>query len=154
MPIRHPLDLVSHWRLQAPVEPVWAALADPGGWSRWWPQVRQVRTLREGGADGVGRVCRITWTTRLPVHLEIEVEAIERVHHQRLRGRTRGPLDGEDLWLLRSEGGVTHLTHVWRVHLVRPWMRWLAPLIRWRHARVMRAGERGLQRQLQTPPRA
>lgn len=30
-------DLVSHWHLDAPVERVWAALADPAGWPGWWP---------------------------------------------------------------------------------------------------------------------
>lgn len=145
-------DLVSHWRLEAPVERVWAALADPAGWPAWWPYVQQVRTLREGGADGVGSVRRIDWSTRLPYRIVIDVEAVESVRHQRLRGRSRGQLDGEGLWLLRAEDGYTDVTYVWRVRLVRPWMRWLAPLLsrvfRWNHDGVMRAGEAGLKRHL------
>lgn len=145
-------NLVSHWRVHAPVERVWAALADPAGWPAWWPYVERVRTLREGDANGVGSVRRIDWSTRLPYRIVIDVEAVESVRHQRLRGRSRGQLDGEGLWLLRAGEGFTDVTYVWRVELARPWMRWLAPvlapLFRWNHDGVMRAGEAGLERHL------
>lgn len=145
-------DLVSHWRFEAPVEAVWAALADPDGWPRWWPFVRSVQTLRPGGTDGVGSLRRMRWATRLPYELVIEVEALEALRHERIRGRSRGQLDGVGLWLLRGKGGCTEVTYVWRVELTRPWMRRLAPLLaplfRWNHAGVMRAGEAGLARHL------
>lgn len=145
-------DLVSQWRIEAPVERVWAALTDPDAWPRWWPYVLAVQTLREGGADGVGSVRRMHWATRLPYRLLIEVEAVESVRLQRLRGRSRGQLDGEGLWLLRADGGVTDVTYVWRVRVVKRWMRWFAPLLapafRWNHTAVMRAGESGLRRYL------
>jgi uncharacterized protein YndB with AHSA1/START domain len=145
-------DLVSQWRIDASADRVWAALTDPATWPLWWPCVQAVRTLREGGADGVGAVRRIHWSTRLPYRIVIELESIESVRHQRLRGRSRGQLDGEGLWLLRAEAGLTDVTHVWRVTLKRRWMRWLAPLLgpvfRWNHEGVMRAGEAGLQRYL------
>lgn len=146
----HHFDLVSHWQLAAPVDRVWSALADPESWPGWWPYVRSVRTLREGGADGIGRVRRIEWATRLPYGIVIEVESVESLRHERLRGRSRGQLNGEGLWLLRGEGGATFVTYLWRVELARPWMRWfaplLAPLFRWNHDGVMRAGEAGLRR--------
>lgn len=149
-------DLVSHWRIRAPVDRVWAAITDPASWPRWWPCVLQVQTLRDGGPDGVGAVRRIDWSTRLPYRIVIEVEGVESVRHQRLRGRSRGLLDGEGLWLLRAEQGFTDVTYVWRVHLTRGWMRWLAPLLaplfRWNHRGVMRAGEAGLRRHLEQGP--
>ncbi len=148
-------DLVSHWRIRAPVERVWAALTDPASWPRWWPCVRAVRTLHEGGADGVGSVRRFDWATRLPYRIVIEVETVESVRLQRLRGRSRGQLEGTGLWLLRSDATYTDVTYVWRVRLVKRWMRWLAPLLapvfRWNHAAVMRAGEHGLRRYLSAP---
>lgn len=142
-------DLVSHWRIHAPVGRVWAALTDLPAWPRWWPYVRSVRTLREGGADGVGAVRRIEWGTRLPYDILIDVEAVESVPRQRLRGRASGQLRGEGLWLLREENGYTDVTYVWRVELGKRWMRWaspcLAPAFRWNHDAVMRAGEAGLR---------
>jgi uncharacterized protein YndB with AHSA1/START domain len=148
----HHFDLVSHWRIAAPVERVWSALVEPEAWPRWWPDVREVRTLERGRADGLGSVLRIAWRTRLPYRLCIDVEAIEVVRHERLRARARGELRGEGLWLLRAEGACTDVTYVWRVELAKPWMRLLAPLLaplfRWSHAAVMRAGGNGLARHL------
>ncbi len=145
-------DLTSQWRNPAPVDRVWAALADPEGWPNWWPYVRSVRTLRPGDPSGVGSVRHICWSTRLPYEIVIEVEAVEALRHERLRARARGQLRGEGIWLLRAAGDLTHVTYVWRVELAKPWMRWLAPvlapLFRWNHDGVMRAGESGLTRHL------
>ncbi|GAB4112642.1 MAG: SRPBCC family protein [Tibeticola sp.] len=151
MPASH-FDLVSHWHIPAPVDRVWAAITDPESWPRWWPYVRQVQALREGDATGIGCIRRIDWSTRLPYRIVVEVEVIESVRMERLRARSRGQLEGEGLWLLRAAGGHTDVTYVWRVRLLQPWMRWLAPVLapvfRWNHDGVMGAGEAGLRRHL------
>ncbi|MDT9000742.1 SRPBCC family protein [Paucibacter sp. APW11] len=145
-------DLLSHWHIQAPLEQVWATLTDTEGWPHWWPQVREVRTLRAGGLLGLGSVRRIRWATRLPHQISVEIELVEVLRLQRIRGRSRGQLQGEGIWLLSADGDSTHLTYLWRVRLNTAWMRWLAPLLaplfRWNHESVMRAGEAGLQRWL------
>lgn len=156
MPPNH-FDLVSQWCIHAPVERVWPALVHCAGWPIWWPCVRSVRVLRDGRFDGVGARCRIEWATRFPFLTVVEWEGMESVHHQRLRGRSWGHLHGEGLWLLRDEAGTTHVTHVWRLSLPRPWMRWFTPWVawawRWNHAAVMRAGELGLRHHLGPAPR-
>lgn len=95
---------------------------------------------------------RIDWSTRLPYRIGIEVEVVESQHERLLRGRSRGQLEGEGLWLLSAHEGFTDVTYVWRVTPQLGWMRRLAPvlapLFRWNHDGVMRAGEAGLQRHL------
>ena len=53
---------------------------------------------------------------------------------------------------LSPEGRGTHARYTWRVELTRPWMRvmapMLAPVFRWNHNGVMRAGAEGLARHL------
>jgi Polyketide cyclase / dehydrase and lipid transport len=151
MPAHH-FDLVSQWRLAAPVERVWSALAEPESWPRWWPYVCSVRTLRAGGDGGLGAVRRIQWATRLPYRIVIDVETVEVVPHQRMRARSSGHLHGEGIWLLRCDDRFTDVTYVWRVAVDKPWMRWLAPILapvfRWNHRGVMRAGGEGLARHL------
>lgn len=154
-----PLDrfeLVSHWSLPAALPAVWQALVRVDEWPRWWPQVRAVETLAAGGADGLGAVRRIRWSTALPYELDIVVEVTEVLRHRRLRGLARGTLAGEGIWLLDEADGRTHVTYVWRVALQRRWMRWasllLAPLFAWSHRRVMEAGARGLARHLGSEP--
>lgn len=153
----HHFDLVSHWRLAAPVERVWAALAEPESWPAWWPCVSSVSLLQPGGADGVGSVRHFRWRTRLACCISLEVERVECLRPERIRGRSRGPLRATGIWLLRAEGAgtlaeFTDVTCVWRVDLVQRWMRWclplLAPLLRWNHSGVMGAGAQGLARHL------
>ncbi|MEY8875292.1 MAG: SRPBCC family protein [Leptothrix sp. (in: b-proteobacteria)] len=152
-PAARQFRLVSVWRIAAPLEAVWAALVETETWSRWWPNVRSVELLRDGGADGLGSVRRIVWTTLLPYTLQFEVEVVESIRHQQLRGRARGQLDGEGLWQLRARGGHTEVTYTWSVDVHKAWMRLLAPLLaplfRWNHHGVMRQGGRGLAAHLQ-----
>ena len=150
------LDLTSHWRIAAPVASVWAALTDVRSWPQWWPYVRAVEQVDSGNAEGLGAVHRIRWATRLPYTIQIEVRSVEIHKHQRLCGRSRGQLEGQGTWLLRSAGdGITEVAYRWQVVVTKPWMRRLAPLLapvfRWNHDGVMRAGERGLNRYLAQP---
>ncbi len=148
-------ELVSDWHLGAPVEQVWAALHAAEDWPRWWPYVHEVRPLQAGDARGLGAVRRFRWGSRLPYGLAFDVEVVEVQRPHRLRGRARGELEGDGLWELWPEGGGTHVRYTWRVELARPWMRWLAPLMapvfRWNHDGVMRAGGEGLARHLAAP---
>jgi uncharacterized protein YndB with AHSA1/START domain len=145
-------DLVSHWRIAAPVDRAWAALTDVERWPVWWPCVRSAHVLRHAGPDDSGSIHRICWETRIAREVVIQVEAVELLPQERIRVRSRGPLDGEGIWLLREERGSTDITCVWRIELAARWMRWIAPLlvpvVRWNHDGVMRAGEAGLARHL------
>lgn len=149
-------DLVSHWRLDAPVARVWQAVTDTPGWPRWWPGVVDVALLRRGDGTGKGRIEQITFRTGLGYRLKLALEVTEVLPEERLRARAGGTLAGEGIWLMKQAapdaGGHTDVTFVWRVTLPPGPLRWLAPLLaplfRWNHQRVMRAGRIGLQQYL------
>ncbi len=156
MPQTSHFDLVSHWRLDAPVGRVWRAITETEHWPRWWPGVVAVKRLKNGDELGVGRVQQIHFRTGLGYRLLLELEVTEVLREQRLRAHAAGTLAGEGIWLLHQAlpeaGGHTDLTFVWRVMLPPGPLRWtaplLAPLFRWNHKRVMRAGRLGLIRHL------
>lgn len=160
MPQNAYFDLVSHWRLDSPAPRVWRAITETEHWPRWWPGVETVRRLRNGDTTGVGRVQQITFRTGLGYRLQLALEVTEVLREQRLRARAAGTLAGEGIWLLHQAtpeaGGHTDVTFVWRVMLPPGPLRWsaplLAPLFRWNHKRVMRAGRTGLQRHLGLKP--
>lgn len=145
-------DLVSHWRLAAPVPTVWRAITQAEDWPRWWPGVVAVRRLAEGDTQGVGRVQEITFRTGLGYRLHLALQVTDVVKEERLRARAAGTLAGEGIWLMKqadaAAGGHTDVTFVWRVTLppgiLRALAPLLAPLFRWNHRRVMRAGRLGL----------
>jgi uncharacterized protein YndB with AHSA1/START domain len=145
-------DLVSHWRLDAPVASVWRAITETEHWPRWWPGVVGVKRLKNGDEVGVGRVQQISFRTGLGYRLHLALEVTEVLREERLRARAAGTLAGEGIWLMKQAapeaGGHTDVTFVWRVTLPPGLLRWtaplLAPLFRWNHKRVMRAGRIGL----------
>lgn len=55
--VEHSLE--STWVLQASLGPVWAALADPLGWPRWWPNIQSVQVVQPVQAHGVEAFYRI-----------------------------------------------------------------------------------------------
>lgn len=147
--------LISRWRLDCAVEPVWQRISRVQDWPQWWPQVRAVQV--EGSAPDVaahdvprvGRRATIEWTTPFGYGLHLRVTTTRVAAPYELEGVADGDLEGHGLWLLdpRHGDGVL-LTYRWDVHLNRRWMRLTSPLLRplfaRNHASVMRAGASGM----------
>lgn len=158
MPLR-PLDLISRWQIAAPLAAVWPALADPAGWPLWWPALGPARVLPARDLGMAGHGLRLAWSAGGPFKGEIVLATLEALPPERLRQRSsavpgakQALLQGECIWLLRSDAGLTQVTHVWRLDPCAGALRWLqpawAPPLRALHGRVMRAGALGLARHL------
>ena len=108
--------------------------------------------LRAGDAEGLGSIYRIEWTSKLPYEFTFEAETVEVVRYERIRALARGQLNGQGVWELSPDESSTRVRYTWAVSLVVPWMRrvrWFAaPIFRWNHNAVMRAGAVGLARHL------
>lgn len=145
-------QLVSQWHLAAPIDRVWEAIKATEQWPLWWRYVKSVQVLKPGDADGVGAVRHIAWSSRLPYGFAFDVEVIESRRPRLLSGRARGQLEGHGTWELTPEGDTTRVGYTWRVDLGSRWMRAVAPIaapvFRWNHDGVMRAGAEGLARHL------
>jgi hypothetical protein len=145
-------ELASNWRIAAPLPRVWPEIVDVDAWPSWWRAVRKVERLRDGDAEGIGALRRLTWATALPYTITFDVMStrIEPMHL--IEGRASGELSGVGLWTLASDGAGTTVRYDWRVELGKPWMRTLAPLLRpafaWNHNVLMRRGEEDLRRRL------
>ena len=145
-------ELVSHWHIAAPIEKVWAALKATEQWPTWWRYVKSVREIEPGDADGLGAIRHIAWSSRLPYGVEFDVEVGEMQRPRFMRGRARGQLDGVGTWELTPDGDTTRVRYLWCVDLTTRWMRFIAPVaapvFRWNHNGVMRAGAEGLAEHL------
>ena len=145
----------STWYLDAPRLQVWAELAEPGGWQRWWPGLKSVRALAPGDFRGVGARWRLRWRGRLPHTLDLEIRIIEVEPGRWLTGVVSGGLVGWGRWSLEDDPGSDGATVVcfdWRVDGPEPWMHPLAPALRpWFRRNfhgLMAAGRDGLARHL------
>ena len=143
---------ISTWRLQAPIERVWAAISQLEQLPAWYPAVQEVQTLTPGDPDAVGSRVRYLIKGRLPMRLAFEA-TIARVDPPReLELQAEGDLAGTGRWELQQQGGVTTVRYLWDVQTTRPWMNLAAPIARplftWNSKGVMLQAGEGLARLL------
>ncbi|PWI42055.1 SRPBCC family protein [Streptomyces sp. ICBB 8177] len=141
----------SVWRLAAPVEAVYAVLADPEGYPRWWPQVREVDRIDE--VSGTMR-----FRSLLPYDLVVGVRQVLRSPDDAvLQVAMSGDLEGWVRWTLTPDGSGCRALYEQRVVVRKPLMRRLAlpgrPFFLVNHAVMMRRGLGGLRAALAGRPR-
>ncbi len=140
------------WKFKAPVEAVWNEIKRMDAWPIWWEYVTKVELLRQGDADEIGSIRRITWKTALPYSLTFDSELMEMERYKRMEGRAFGELEGKGTWLFSHESGLTTVQYDWQVNTTKFWMNLLAPIARpifaWNHDKVMEAGYVGLKNRL------
>lgn len=136
------------WRLRAPLESVWRAIADCERWPSWWRGVERVDLLQPGDEHGIGARYRLTWRSKLPYTLTFDTEVVRVEPMALIEGHATGELEGTGIWRLEHHDAVTTIHYTWRVHTTRWWMNLLAPIarpaFRWNHDYVMRNGATGL----------
>jgi hypothetical protein len=159
--------LESVWRPPAPVGRVWSVLADPR-FTRpeWWPGLTAAATHPVVGPDGLaapGTWARLQVRSPLGYALGFRLDLAETTApSDGAPGQARLDVSGDLAGLadvtvsLGSAGsaidGSTEVRLVWRVSPMPAWFRAAARIgpgpLAWAHARVMRAGERGLAARL------
>ena len=145
-------SFLTTWRLAAPREAVWDALADVEGWPEWWPAVESARELAAGDGHRVGSRHRVRWRAPMGYRVEFDFTVEEIDEPRRMSGRACGDLEGTGVWRLVEEDGLTAVTYAWDVVTTKRWMNALGPLprplLRWSHDRVMAGGGDALAKRL------
>lgn len=137
-------ELVSDWRLDAPMEEVWQVLSDAERWPAWWPCVEAVEKLDPGEPTGEHSVWRYTWKTMLPYKLQLELCVTRIEAPVLLEADVSGDVSGRGVCRLDRQDNRTIVRYEWNVRICRSWMRWFAPIARplflWNHRMVMKQG--------------
>ena len=144
---------ITIWRLDAPIDRVFALIADLPRWPEWWPSVLEVRKLTPGH-EGVGAAHAMTMRGRLPYPLHFDLRTTRHEPPTALEGRASGEFEGEGRWVLTRDGERTIVRYDWEIRTTVRWMNLLAPLpfvdpiFRLNHHSVMRRGLAGARREL------
>jgi hypothetical protein len=145
---------VTVWRLQAPIDRVFAEIDDAEAWPTWWPNVRAVEPLERAGPDKIGARFRMTFVGKLPYELRFDLRVTDREPPTSLVGVATGELEGTGEWTLWTEEDWTVVRYVWSIRTTARWMNLLAPLpfvdeiFRLNHHAVMRSGLVGIRHRL------
>jgi uncharacterized protein YndB with AHSA1/START domain len=147
--------LLTVWRIEAPLEEVYAAIHDSPRWPDWWPGMQKVEEVAAGDADGIGSVLRYVWRGELPYRMVFEVRATRIEKRVAIEGTVQGDLEGIGRWHFTSEGAVSVVRYEWNVRSTRWWMNLIAPFARSmfirNHGILMRQGAEGLADLLSAP---
>jgi len=147
--------LLTIWRIEAPLEEVYATIINSLNWPDWWTAVEKVQQLASGDADGINSVRRYTWRGELPYSLVLEVSATRIQQLLAIEGKARGDLEGIGRWRFSSKGPVSSVEFEWHVRTTKWWMNLLAPFARRlfirNHTLVMKQGAEGLAELLNAP---
>lgn len=147
--------LLTIWRIQAPLDAVYAAIHNTAGWTEWWPGVMKVEALATGDADGINSVLRYVWQGGLPYRVVFDVRATRIEPEVAIEGAVQGDLEGVGRWRFAHAGAVSTVRYEWHIRSTRWWMNLLAPFARTvfirNHGCLMRQGAEGLARMLRAP---
>jgi hypothetical protein len=145
-------ELVSTWRVEAPIHRVWSVLEDVARWPSWWSYVLDVETLERGGPGGIGDTHRLTWGTTVPYQLTVSMRRSVSQAPRLMESTFEGDLHGTTRWTLAQQGAATEVRHDWDVTTPGTWMSMMSPLLgpmfRWNHGLVMADGAGGIARHL------
>lgn len=148
--------LVTEWSFAAPLQTVWDALCRSEDWPAWWRFVKQVQIVRPGGTGDLPDVRRYRMKTLLPYELGFVLTTTVFDPPHRIEAEVSGDLQGHGACLFFCDGQHTRVRIDWRVRTCKPWMNWLAPVVRpvfiWNHQKVMQAGGAALARRLEAAP--
>ena len=144
--------LLTIWRVDAPLEKVYAAIENSLHWPHWWPGAEKVEELSAGDADGIDSIRRYSWQGALPYRVVFDVCTTRIETQVAIEGKARGDLDGVGRWHFARQGTVSVVRYEWHVRSTRWWMKLVAPVARplfiRNHALLMAQGGEGLARLL------
>jgi Polyketide cyclase / dehydrase and lipid transport len=129
---------------------VYAVLADGALLPLWWKGVYlEAVRMGPGGTPKVGDRLRARARGFLPYELNFILEATSLEPDRRVEVKTIGDFEG--VWsaeLSQTQDGV-HVAIVWQVTVLRPILKFLAPVLRpafaWNHRWTTPRGEKGLR---------
>jgi quercetin dioxygenase-like cupin family protein/uncharacterized protein YndB with AHSA1/START domain len=142
-----PYLFVDEWDVAAPLEAVFAAIADSRTYPQWWRPV-----YLEIDADGpatLGSVARHHFKGRLPYHLHTRSVIVDIDPPSRVVADVDGDLRGRGTWTLAPTGQGTHVRFDWQVYADRKLLRVLTPVLRpvfrWNHNWAIARAMEGLE---------
>jgi uncharacterized protein YndB with AHSA1/START domain len=147
--------LLTIWRIEAPLEKVYAAIQNSLHWPQWWPGAKKVEQTAAGDADGINNTRNYAWQGELPYQVRFTMRATRVERLVAIEAAAYGDLEGTGRWHFSRQGAVSIVRYEWHVRSTLAWMNLIAPLARplfiRNHMLVMEQGGEGLARRLSAP---
>lgn len=147
-------EFVSHWLIDTDIVTAEQTITDLHHWSDWWEGLEALE-VTGAAPDNVGTEMTCIWRSDSGYRLKLLVRVTEHIIGKRMTFTSSGDLSGSgDCRFESVSDEQTAITITWNVATTKSWMNMLAPLLRptfvKNHHRLMKKGERGLNRYIKT----
>jgi hypothetical protein len=147
--------LLTIWRIEAPLEDVYAAIHNSLCWPDWWLGAKKVEQTATGDVNGINSVRRYSWQGQLPYRVVFDVRTTQIEKLVTIEGIAQGDLEGVGRWHFFRKGEVSIVRYEWHVRSTLWWMNLITPIARSvfirNHVMIMGHGGEGLARLLKSP---
>jgi hypothetical protein len=145
------------WKVDGQVEDVAQTLLNTEAMSSWWPQLAFLKVAGAGHIDGSGRIFAAQASGFMPYKLTIAFRVVRVRFPEEFAVELKGDLCGHGGGRLRQDGTSVAIDFDLKVRVARPMLRVLSLLARpalcAQHRWVMRQGELGLRKKLESQHR-
>jgi hypothetical protein len=122
---------VTTWRVRGSAGEVADILRHPLDLPRWWPAVYlSASELSPPDDRGLHQRVRVQTKGFLPYTIGWDLIVTENRYPERFAIEASGDFEGGGVWTIAQDGGDVRATCDWRVHVTRPVLQRLAPLVR------------------------
>ncbi len=146
--------LLTIWRIEAPLEDVYAAIYNSLCWPEWWSGAQKVEQTAAGDVNGINSIRRYFWQGQLPYCVVFDVRTTRINKLVLIEGAAQGDLEGIGRWNFSREGEVSIVRYEWHVRSTRWWMNLVALVAKsmfiHNHVMLMERGGQGLARLLKS----
>ena len=145
---------VTHWRVRATREEVFAILGDAEDLAVWWPSVYLgVTEVHKGNKEGLGKVVRLYTKGWLPYTLHWAFSIVRSDFPTSFALAATGDFVGRGLWTFEQDGDYVNITYDWKISAEKPLLKYFSfimkPLFAANHRWAMRQGEESLKLELE-----
>ncbi len=143
---------ITHWRVKGTLQEVADILGNATDLVRWWPSVYlAVEVLKEGDANGVGRVVDLYTKGWLPYTLRWQFQVTD-VSHDGFTLVASGDFEGRGIWTFKQDGSWVDIVYDWKISAEKPLLRYFSllikPIFSANHQWAMAKGEESLKLEL------
>ncbi len=144
---------MTYWRVRGTLAEVTAVIGDATQLTRWWPAVYlDVKELKPGDANGIGREIRLYTKGFLPYTLRWDFRVTEVESQQHIKLEAKGDFVGYGIWTFEPDGEWVNIQYEWHIQAEKPLLRDLSfllkPIFSANHRWAMQKGLESLELEL------
>jgi hypothetical protein len=109
------------WHIEAPIDPIWAAIRTWEQWPLWWNAVANVVVIHSGDPQGIGAVFEAQWRLPLPIKITTQSCVTQVKPPHLFEHISQEGVISIAQWKLEPQDWGTKVCFNWKIEMADPW---------------------------------